>query len=92
MPNESNSRPTTTPISEVTRRDHRYGPYVHFFDKLCDGGCSRPVPYTLTDNDLRRIGWDVTEDDSYGDGKCRICPACLDDDLPVAVASPKPTD
>lgn len=66
-------------MATMEKKDHAYAPYAHNFDKLCDAGCTRPVPDNKTDNELRTIGWVVVDDDSYWDGKRRICAACSDE-------------
>jgi hypothetical protein len=61
------------------KKEHRYPPYEHNFDDLCDAGCTRVVPRRFSDNELRTKGWDVADDPSFVDGKRRICAACVDD-------------
>jgi hypothetical protein len=62
----------------MTKKTHRYPPYQHSFDDLCDAGCGRVVPLPNHDGDLRRLGWEVEPDSTFIDGKRRTCAACVD--------------
>lgn len=60
------------------KKEHTYPPYENNFDDLCDAGCGRPVP-SMTDGELWRKGWAISDDSDYIDGKLRVCPVCVDE-------------
>lgn len=67
----------TPPRADVLmeKKAHRGGTHQHYFGYLCDAGCTIGVP-NVDDTALRKLGWKVTDDDTYEDGKERICPSC----------------
>ena len=62
-------------------REHRYPPYEHGWEDLCDAGCGRPVPDgpdgRLSTGALWRLGWEVRPDLTFRDGVRRVCATCV---------------